>query len=660
MRQPSLWRTRLVFLSIGLTVLMSAQQKRPLTPEDTIDIFDLKDAQISPDGRQVAFVMRDPADPEKPGKARNDNIWIVPSDGSAEPRPFTASPKNDNMPRWSPDGHYLAFLSDREGSESQIWLMRTDGGDARKLTSFSTSVTAYRWSRDGQMIACIARDGPTDEDRKRAAQGDDAIEFGAGHKFDRLWVVGIGKTQPTLVTRRDIDVAVSDWSPNGSELVVIYTTPDRYLDGRIAIFRRSDGALVRELNDNASPEGIRDATVRWSPDGKSILFLENSPRKTASWMSVIPAAGGAARPLTKDFAGTVDDFFWAPGSSRIVAGAITGTRAKVLRVDPESGKSETAAELISPFAEFSMDATARTFAYVSETSHSPSEVWVKTGASAARRLTNFNSKFESIDLGQVTEVSWTNRKDGVKLNGVLVTPPGYQAGRRYPMIVENHPGNQQWWTGWQGSWWQWAQLLSARGYVVFLPNGRGVAGHGWKLAETIMDWGAALDDVLDGVDELVARKIADPERLGIGGWSNGGFMSAWTITHTDRFKAAVTYEPVVDMTLWWEKGGLLGYHAGREDSMGGTPTSASGAYAAHSPLTFAGACRTPVLILHGQREDVVPTLGSYAFYRELRSRGIDAALVLYPRGGHALDERAHQLDLLRRMVAWFDRYLKPK
>src|SRR6476646_8835095 len=124
MRQPSLWRTRLVFLSIGLTVLMSAQQKRPLTPEDTIDIFDLKDAQISPDGRQVAFVMRDPADPEKPGKARNDNIWIVPSDGSAEPRPFTASPKNDNMPRWSPDGHYLAFLSDREDSESKIWLMR--------------------------------------------------------------------------------------------------------------------------------------------------------------------------------------------------------------------------------------------------------------------------------------------------------------------------------------------------------------------------------------------------------------------------------------------------------------------------------------------------------------------------------------------------------
>jgi dipeptidyl aminopeptidase/acylaminoacyl peptidase len=278
---------------------------------------------------------------------------------------------------------------------------------------------------------------------------------------------------------------------------------------------------------------------------------------------------------------------------------------------------------------------------------------------AARRLTNSNPQIDTIQPGNVTEVSWANRKDGVKLTGVLVTPPGYQEGRAYPMVVEAHPGDTGWWVGWQGAWWQWGQLLSSRGYVVFLPNARGVTGQIWELHDTIGDWGgAALDDILDGVDELVARKVADPARLGIGGWSNGGFMSAWAITHTNRFKAAVTYEPAMEMSLWWEKLGLAGYHEIAENMMGGTPNGAHGEYQAHSPLHFVGDCNTPLLILHGQRESVVSLLGSYAFYRELKSKSVEAALVVYPREGHSLQERAHQLDLLRRMQAWFDDHLR--
>jgi dipeptidyl aminopeptidase/acylaminoacyl peptidase len=647
-----------LLLFIWAAFLLSAQQRRTLTPEDVVDIRDISDAQISPDGKLVAFVVTEPADPKKPEKARNEDIWMAPADGSEAARPFTASPESDNSPRWSPDGRLLAFLSGRDGGQPQVWLMRLDGGDARKVTNSRTGVNAYKWSRDGRMIAFTARDGLTDEAQQKKDQRDDAIRIDSDHKFARLWIIGIGGGSPTLLTRQDMDVDDFDWSPDGADLVAAFTTRDWVLDGRIGIFHRADGVLVRELSNNVQ---TGPGLVRWSPDGKSILFVESSPRKLPGWMSVVPAVGGIVRPLAKDFPGTIQQCFWTPDSTHVLAALFTGTRAKLLRVDTVKGEIAATAEYLAPYPDFSVTADARGVAYVAETPDSPPDVWMMSPGSVARRLTHSNPQIDSIQLGNVTEVSWANRKDGVKLTGVLVTPPGYQEGKAYPMVVEAHPGDTGWWAGWQGSWWQWAQLLSSRGYVVFLPNARGVTGQIWSLHDTIADWGgAALDDILDGVDELVARKVADPDRLGIGGWSNGGFMSAWAITHTKRFKAAVTYEPVMDMSLWWEKGGLGGASELMENWMGGTPGGTHGEYQAHSPLHFVGDCDTPLLILHGQRENVVSLLGSYAFYRELKSRGVEAELVVYPREGHSLRERAHQLDLLRRMQAWFDDHLQRK
>jgi dipeptidyl aminopeptidase/acylaminoacyl peptidase len=648
-----------LLLFIFATLPVSAQQKRTLTPEDLVGIREVSDAQISPDGKLLAFVMMEPADPKKPEKARHEDIWMVPADGSEAAHPFAASPESDNSPRWSPDGRLLAFLSSRDGGQPQVWLMRLDGGDARKVTNSKAGVNAYKWSRDGRLIAFVAKDGPTDEAQRNKDQRDDAIEIDSDHKFSRLWVIGVGGGIPTLAIRQDMDVGDFDWSPDGSNLVASFITRDRVLEGRIGIFHRADGALLRELNNNS--EIYPDGLVRWSPDGKSILFMESSPRKMRGWLSVVPAEGGIARPLAKDFPGTIQQCFWTPDSTHVLAAALTGTRAKLLRVDTVKGEIATTAEYLVPRPDFSVTADARRIAYVSETPNSPADVWTISPGDAARRLTHSNPQIDLIQLGTVTEVSWANRKDGVKLTGVLVTPPDYREGRAYPMVVEAHVGDQGWWAGWQGSWWQWAQLLSSRGYVVFLPNARGVTGQNWRLNDAIMDWGgAALDDILDGVDDLVARKVADPDRLGIGGWSNGGFMTAWAITHTKRFKAAVTYEPVMDLSLFWGKNSLLGWGEFFENAMGGTPNRTHGEYQAHSPLHFVGNCDTPLLILHGQQESVVSLHGSYAFYRELKSKGVEAVLVVYPREGHSVEERAHRLDLIRRMQAWFDEHLQRK
>lgn len=648
-----------LLLFVWVPLLLSAPQKRTLTPEDLVDIRDVSDAQISPDGKLVAFVIMEPADPRKPEKPRKQEIWMVPVDGSESARPFATASESDNTPRWSPDGRSLAFLSPRDGGQQQVWLMRMDGGDARQITNSKTGVNSYKWSRDGQMIAFVAPDGLTDEAQQKKDRGDDGAEIDADHQFARLWIVGIGGGSPTLLTRQDLDVFDFDWSPDGSDLVAAFTTRDHVLDGRLGIFHRANGTLLRELSTNVGT--FLPGLVHWSPDGKSIAFMENSPRKIPGWVSVVPAAGGTVRPLTRDFPGTIHRCFWAPDSAHLLASALMGTRANLLSVNAVTGEVAMTADYLAMSPDFSMTNDARTYAYVSDTPESPSDAWVISRGGSARRLTESNPQFGSIQLGSVKEVSWANRKDGVKLTGVLVMPPDYQEGKTYPMVVEAHVGSQGWWAGWQGSWWQWAQLLSSRGYVVFLPNARGVTGQNWMLRDTIVDWGgAALDDILDGVDELVARKIADPERLGIGGWSNGGFMTAWAITHTSRFKAAVAYEPPVDLALSWEKAGLTGSGEFWESTMGGTPNGTNGFYQAHSPLHFVGNCHTPLLILHGQTENVVSLLDSYAFYRELRSKGVEAALVTYPREGHALQERAHQLDLLRRMQAWFDDHLQRK
>jgi len=307
-------------------------------------------------------------------------------------------------------------------------------------------------------------------------------------------------------------------------------------------------------------------------------------------------------------------------------------------------------------SDFSVSSDGRTLAFVNEKPNSPGDIWSFTIGGQPRQLTSLHSQIPFLKVGNVREVSWKNRKNGQVLHGVLVTPADFQSGEPYPTIVEAHVGDSAWWSGWQGSWWQWAELLASNGYVVFLPNARGVTGQGWKLHETISDFGGfAFDDIMDGVDSLIEQKIADPNRLGIGGWSNGGFMTTWAITHTNRFKAAVAFAAPVDFQIQW---------GGHTDSweflstLWDTPMRARPVYDAHSPFHFVQNCTTPTLILHGQTDPVVPIAQAYEFYHALKVLGIESEMVVYPREGHSIEERAHQIDFQNRVLAWYAKYLK--
>ena len=252
-------------------------------------------------------------------------------------------------------------------------------------------------------------------------------------------------------------------------------------------------------------------------------------------------------------------------------------------------------------------------------------------------------------------MQWKNSKDGLERQGILTTPPGYEAGRAYPTVVATHPGDLPWWSGWVATWWAWDQLLASRGYVVFLPNTRGVTGEGWKMNATIGDWGGmAYQDLMDGIDALVQRGIADPERLGIGGWSNGGFMTEWTITHTTRFRAAVALAGHSDFFS------LYGTSYGRVPLQIalGDPYANRSVYDEHSPIHFVRDCRTPTLILHGANDAGVPLGQGHEFFTALQKLGVESEMVVYPREGHSIRERGHQEDLQDRVLAWFDRHLK--
>ena len=444
---------RIVLLPLFLALTLNAQQKRTLTPEDLVDIRNVTDPRISPDGRHIAFVVTEPGDSSKPDKGRDNNVWIVPVDSSEPARLFAISTKSGSSPRWSPDGRWLAFLSDRgEDGQRQIWLMRADGGEAEKLTSAKTGVDSYKWSPDGRLIAFLARDGATNEEQKKQERQNDPIYIDHDYRYARLWTLGLNDREQTLVTKQNIEVKDFDWSLDAVSFAIIFTSfPVFEVKSSLAVVRRSDGELLRTLTDNVS----YSSSVRWSPDSSALLFFDSSPKGYSYWLSLVSPGGGQPRPLSKDYVGTFLACEWEPDSKHLIAEAAVDTRIRLLRIDVKSGEATTLIDILNSGPDFSVSGDGRILAFVNEEPDSAGDVWSLATGGQPRQLTSFHPQITSMRLGNVREVSWRNRKDGQVLHGVLVPPPDFQSGKPYPTIVEAHEGDHAWWSGWQGSWWQW-------------------------------------------------------------------------------------------------------------------------------------------------------------------------------------------------------------
>lgn len=640
--------------------------KRALTPEDVLDFKNVEDAQISPDGSQVAFVIGDSFKTDS--KWPKSTIWLVSTTGG-EPRQLTSGPRTDSLPRWSPDGSRLAFLSDRlvEG-QRQLFVIARDCGEALPLTNIAGAIPtprgldALQWSPDGRSLAFLMEDPETDEERAKRAAKDDAIAFEQQPKFVRVWVVDIETKSIRCVSPDNVQIWEFGWHPNSREFAAVVSDQPyewAWYTNRVVRFGFGEAAQTvwQSKRQVAFPV--------WSPDGNQVAFISSnwSDRGcVAGDVWVANVRNGETRDITTGLVASPGWTTWSSDSRELLAIGHDRGGTGLHRINVATGERSqvwwqqaSVAEAHWPRFSTSRDGT---LAVVLEDATQPRDVWIlreKSSSFAARQLTHLHPQAAEIEIGETAVHHWQGADD-CEMQGLLIKPVGYRPGQRYPLVMWVHGGP----TGVASSRYYaatlWNQLLAGAGYAVFLPNYRGSTGWGLEFAESnIGDMGGKdFEDMLRGVDSLMESGIADPQRLGIAGWSYGGFTAAWAVSQTDRFRAAVMGAGISHWLSFHGKSSLADWDAIHYAE---SPYVPAGRFQRFSPLSYQENLNTPTLILHGANDQDVPVEQSYLFYRALKDKRVPTELIVYPREDHAIKERPHQLDMSRRVLAWFRQYL---
>lgn len=630
-----------------------------LSPSDAAEWRKPDNPQISPDGARIAFVLKEMAQPDE---HRRSTIWMVDRH-SHRVRQFTSGPYADTAPRWSPDGSQLTFVSDRkEAGKGLLYVMPADGGEAQLLAEWKGGVSEPRWSPDGRWIGFIGVDPETEEEEQRKKERRDEVVADRDFKFGRLYVVPAEGGEPRRVSPEgDFHVAAYHWSPDSARLLALAVrspqADDRFYGPSRLVIYAVEGEAVEVLQI----EKGMDQPI-WSPDGKTVAYRAAAGRvQTHDAIWIAPSSGGEPRLLTPAYEGSIFSIAWSVDSSEIRFVAYRDLRGALQAVKIEGGEIRDLLPDELPAGSFegdlSVSADGNHFALVRSFSHEPPNVWAGTFEESIRRVTWLNERLASLSYVRATPVEWES-SGGACIRGLLYLPPDHEEGKRHPLIVHVHGGPASLWSDrFMANWHDWAQPLAMRGYAVLCPNPRGSIGRGpaFTDAEVNEMGGKELADVLFGVDKVIALGFADPERLGIGGWSHGGYLTSWTITQTDRFHGAVVGAGVVNMLSDQGENDIPQFN---DDYFDQTVYENPLNYWNRSPLAHVAKVRTPTLILHGEKDERVTWPQGQELYRALKRVGVETQFVTYPREPHGIAERAHQIDLLERVLAWFDKYVK--
>jgi dipeptidyl aminopeptidase/acylaminoacyl peptidase len=616
---------------------------KPLTPEAFLQLRTLQDPQFSPDGTKIAFVVNEPRTEEK----RQHHIWIYEKEKNAS-RQLTYSTKSEGSPRWSPDGKLLAFLSNRDGDEQQIYILRMDGGEASALTKGKANVSELKWAPDGKTIAFLAPDAKTEAEETKVKDKDDGHVVDREDKQARLRLIDVATKQQRALTEASWRVEDLDWMPDGQSIVVRATnqpSSDQFTD-RLFSVSLQEGKITQLL----SPKGpFTDIQV--SPDGKQIAFIgSRTDGPEPHDLEILPFGASAAKNLTgASLDRAIHHYHWAKDGS-IVAFYADGFKNK-FTIYKETGERKDSEDLTVNPGPFSVASTGE-IAFVGEATTIMQELWLRDAQGQVQQASHVNDGWKDY---AITPQEYYKFKsfDELEIEAALLKPAGYDGKSKLPLIVLVHGGP----TGnWGDSIDAWGQLLVQRGYMVMYPNIRGSIGYGQKFVEmNRADWGGAdFKDVMAGVDDLIAKGLADPNRLGIGGWSYGGYMAEWAVTQTTRFKAAVSGAGMSNLIS--EFGAESG--PAYDEWFWGVPYEKPEGFLNSSPFLFVKNAKTPTLILQGEADTVDPQGQSQELYRGLKRYGVESELVLYPREPHGFQEAKHRVDVQKRVVEWFDKYLK--
>jgi dipeptidyl aminopeptidase/acylaminoacyl peptidase len=613
-----------------------------VTAERLLSVRAISDLRFSPDGERVAFVVSEPVK----GTTRARHIWMLDVK-TKEVRQFTNSSKSEDTPRWTPDGKRLAFLSNRDDVR-QIYVISMAGGESKRLLETKHEIDSFSWSPDGKQIAFFASEPKTDAEDKKEKDKDDARVVDRDDRLRRLWLLDPDSGKVRQVTSGRWRINEAEWLPSGAAMIASATDhPEADVDAnRIYSINLADGKLS-EVFGPRGPFG----RLRVSPDGKTVAYVAAPVDGPSTHdLFLLTLADGKTRNLTSQILDRpVLAHNWS-SNNNLVATIQTGPNTNIVSINP-AGKPDQLEKL--PVNPRSVELSASgLMAFVGNSSSELDELWLKEHDKPAQRVSDFNKNLRQLTI---LKPEWFRYKsfDGLEIEGALIKPAGYVAGTRVPLIALIHGGP----TGaWQDSIESWGQLLAARGFAIFYPNVRGSTGYGHKFIEmNRADWGGAdYKDVMAGVDYLIAQNIADPQRLGIGGWSYGGYMSEWAITQTTRFKAAVSGAGLSNLAS------EFGTEAGSsyDQWFFGVPYENLDVFMKSSPIKYLKNAKTPTLILQGEADRTDPIGQSQELYRGLKYYGVEAELVLYPREGHGLAEEKHLIDRLNRIVAWYEKHLK--
>jgi dipeptidyl aminopeptidase/acylaminoacyl peptidase/dipeptidase len=672
----------------------------PMRPEDMSHFRTISDPRISPDGRQVAFVV---TETHRDTDASDSDIWLLDlaAGGSVEPRQLTHGPGDDTSPRWSPDGHTLAFLSDREGQRggdasgpeadteatTDLYLIDTNGGEAVRLTSAPASLRDPLWSNNGTFLVAGARVVPAglppqqrenwtaEELPDCQARTIDHLMFRQskrwlGDRRNHLFRIdaatgeltdltpGLGDTPPvSLQSRQDYDLA-----PDSDELCfVLNEEMETALSTNHDLFVRhlASGEIARATDNPAL-----DQAPRYSPDGRWLAWLAMSrPGYEADRRVLVvrDRSSGELRRLTERLDRVVRDPRWSPDSRRLYFTARDEGRVALYTVSLAGKVERLLAE--GAVSDLAVAPDGRRLVFVRSRAHEPPELWTLAlkdgGARAGRlaRLTAFNdSVAAAIELPPLEDFEFAGA-GGTTVHGFLMRPPGFAPQRRYPVVLAIHGGPQGMWTdSFMTSWFAYP-LVTAPGYVGVFINPRGSSGYGQEFQDQVSrDYGGRCqEDLLRGLDHAIATyAFIDADRQAAIGGSFGGYMVDWLLGGTDRFRCAVSHAGLFNLTSFFGATEELWFPAW---DMGDSPWDQPDLYERWSPYRRAKSFQTPTLVTHGLRDYRVPFAESQQLFTALQTQGIDSRLVVFPDEGHVLAGPQNNVRWWREIQRWLAKYL---
>ena len=644
-----------IVLSVLAFAPAEAQEKRLRTFVDSLEQPVLSDPQLSPDGRQIAFVI------ERAGWKANrriGHIFRINIDGTNQVQ-LTFGERGESSPRWSPDSKSIAFTARRDGdTNNQIYLLHAEGGEARRVANHPTAPGSLAWAPDGKSIYFTATDAKSAEERERDRLQDDVFAFEENNfKQRHLWLTDLeGKTQ--RITEGDWSVGTYELSTDGKR-IALHRTPGPLLGlnerGEVWVMDAS-GANAKQLTTNK----VSENNAALSPDGNSVLFTSASNEQFDHYYNdklfVVPVAGGAARVLLPDVPYQVENASWSKDGRSIYFTANHGVRNEIMNVDIATRQVTQLSKGDHNLQGWSLDEDRGIHVFLRNTAARASEVFTMPAAGGdMKRVTAvFDDDLTSFKNARIEAIKWKGQ-DGVTVEGLLYYPIDYKAGQKYPLIVATHGGPA---ASDRFGFATEYQVYAAKGYAVLRPNYRGSTGYGDVFLRDMVKgyFKQSHLDVLAGVDHVIAMGIADPAKLIKMGWSAGGHMTNKIITVTDRFKAASSGAGAANWISMYAQSDIREY---RTPWFGGTPWQANAPidlYWNHSPLKDAAKVKTPTIFLVGEQDPRVPLPQSVEMYRALKSNGVPTHLYVAPREGHGWQELRHRLFKLQIEMEWFEKH----